>query len=705
MPPRWSVSTRTRPGTRRKPTMQTEKHSPEALTIEEVFTAARHYRVPVYQRAYAWTQVEIATLLEDVRRARLRSEKPDTQGASSDYYLGSLVVNRATTPEGVPIDEVVDGQQRLTTLTVLAAVAERVIRAGVLDPRALAVLDYEGRPEAGEDLATLRRRGAPAGTSFQVDAIGVAVETIAAACRRALERQTPADDQEVMFDGDDLAYLWKHVRLLRTELPKGTDLNHYFEVMNTRGEQLAKHEILKATLMRPLQDATDRKVFAHVWDACAVLDRHIQLQFSTERPKDGGEAARDAVFGGSWSALLTRDFASLRAALAPSQTAMASGARTIIGVLLAAGQTAVESGPSSDQCQDDADTGAYGTIVDFPNLLLHVLRVMQEKGEGAEPGLPRWGQDSTGAVRLEDGSLLEQFAQHGQGDAAWSQRFLVTLLRMRLLLDTYVIRTLATTGTQADEENWVLSRAQKLETESGERSPRRRLGVKNTFQDPQVQDAVRNLQAMFQVTDTRRTSKYFLYRILRWLDAQPEDGVDGVAFQHMLEDLARERLRAYEADKTWDAGVNVPNFVFNALDYILWDAGRTSPMEREHLREPLSDVEQEVLRRRADAFRFRYRTSVEHFYPVVPGEEQEALTAEDVNRFGNLCIMGRRENSQRNNLMPVSKVKQYSSDEQSLKFQLMAGILHAEGDWDVPQIKEHGNSMRRVIQEWQGKRP
>ena len=43
--------------------MQTEKHVPEALTIEEVFTAARHYRVPVYQRAYAWTQVEISTLL------------------------------------------------------------------------------------------------------------------------------------------------------------------------------------------------------------------------------------------------------------------------------------------------------------------------------------------------------------------------------------------------------------------------------------------------------------------------------------------------------------------------------------------------------------------------------------------------------------------------------------------------------------------
>ncbi|MDT1823112.1 HNH endonuclease, partial [Acinetobacter baumannii] len=61
---------------------------------------------------------------------------------------------------------------------------------------------------------------------------------------------------------------------------------------------------------------------------------------------------------------------------------------------------------------------------------------------------------------------------------------------------------------------------------------------------------------------------------------------------------------------------------------------------------------------RAGSFRFRYRTSVEHFYPVVPGEGQKVLTSTEVDRFGNLCIMSRRENSQRNNLMPVSKVKQ-----------------------------------------------
>lgn len=681
-----------------------ERNAPETLTIGEVFAAGRHYRVPVYQRSYAWTEVEVSTLLADVRRARLRSKALESRGNVSDYYLGAMVVNRTQTPAGDQIDEMVDGQQRLTTLTVLAAVAEQITQAGVLDPVALAVLDYEGRAEAGEDLATLRRRGGHRHGAFQVEAIGIAAQTVRGACERATDRQATADGQTVVFDADDLAYLWNHVRLLRTELPEGTDLNHYFEVMNTRGEQLAKHEVLKAMLMRPLRDESERQVFAQVWDACAVLDRPVQLQFASEQLDPDISPARDAVFGDTWSTLVTTDFESLRAALEPSLAETELGGRTSLDSLLSSRGAGEGTSASAEKRSDE--TGSYGTIIDFPNLLLHVLRVMEESGMASGSGRPAWGQEPKNAVRLEDNSLLEQCAERRQDDARWSKRFLVMLLRIRFLLDTYVIRTLSTTGTRADEENWVLVGALKVESGAEEGSSRRRrLGVKNTFEDPAVQEAVRNLQAMFQVTDTRRASKYFLYRILRWLAERPVDRVDGEAFQRMLEDLARERLRAYDADEGLDLGVKVPNFVFNVLDYILWDLGRNPSAEAGALGAALGDVERSVLSQRAGSFRFRYRTSVEHFYPVVPGEGQKVLTSTEVNRFGNLCIMGRRENSQRNNLMPVSKVKQYSSDEQSLKFQLMAGILHAEGDWDVPQIKEHGNSMRRVIHEWQGRRP
>ena len=77
-------------------------------------------------------------------------------------------------------------------------------------------------------------------------------------------------------------FLLERVQLLRVNLPQRTDLNHYFEVMNNRGEQLAKHEVLKARLLGALQQHGEHaamKVLHTVWDACAVMDRSLQSGF------------------------------------------------------------------------------------------------------------------------------------------------------------------------------------------------------------------------------------------------------------------------------------------------------------------------------------------------------------------------------------------------------------------------------------------
>ena len=75
------------------------------------------------------------------------------------------------------------------------------------------------------------------------------------------------------------------MRIIRTTLPAKTDLNHYFEVMNSRGEQLEKHEIVKAALMDRLRDVEDpdtaRWTFARIWDACSDMSRHVQARFSS----------------------------------------------------------------------------------------------------------------------------------------------------------------------------------------------------------------------------------------------------------------------------------------------------------------------------------------------------------------------------------------------------------------------------------------
>lgn len=96
---------------------------------------------------------------------------------------------------------------------------------------------------------------------------------------------------------DFARYLLEHVVLMRVGVPPQTDLNHYFEIMNSRGEQLEKHEVLKARMMEALDAdaAPDRSRHAlHlVWEACANMKRYVQMGFTP--------AQRDALFGqGNW---------------------------------------------------------------------------------------------------------------------------------------------------------------------------------------------------------------------------------------------------------------------------------------------------------------------------------------------------------------------------------------------------------------------
>lgn len=49
-------------------------------------------------------------------------------------------------------------------------------------------------------------------------------------------------------------YFLNHVHIIHYRVPKDVELNHYFEVMNSRGEQLEKHEIVKAKLSDQLKN-------------------------------------------------------------------------------------------------------------------------------------------------------------------------------------------------------------------------------------------------------------------------------------------------------------------------------------------------------------------------------------------------------------------------------------------------------------------
>lgn len=91
----------------------------EELALGKIFDDKYRFLIPDYQRPYAWTTEETAELLDDVRYAAstVNLQNGDVQKASP-YFLGSIVIVKGDSPQS----DVVDGQQRITTLTILFCV-------------------------------------------------------------------------------------------------------------------------------------------------------------------------------------------------------------------------------------------------------------------------------------------------------------------------------------------------------------------------------------------------------------------------------------------------------------------------------------------------------------------------------------------------------------------------------------------------------
>src|SRR4051794_19496601 len=85
--------------------------------LKHIFSDAFRFFIPRYQRPYAWTTEETEELLDDLWTSYSSDELPAAK--KDPYFLGSIVL---TKEEHEPTSDVIDGQQRLTTLTILMSV-------------------------------------------------------------------------------------------------------------------------------------------------------------------------------------------------------------------------------------------------------------------------------------------------------------------------------------------------------------------------------------------------------------------------------------------------------------------------------------------------------------------------------------------------------------------------------------------------------
>lgn len=210
----------------------------EYLSVKKLFDGDNRYIIPIYQRNYAWDIEEVNQLINDIKNHD-----------GNNYYLGALTVKKRADNAF----EVIDGQQRLTTLFLILSVLGENFNLN---------LAFKHRQTSSDELNIIKQQGELTGDSQIAKVYNYLIKN--------------KDSLFIIKDGNADDYwqaIWKNVQIMQVELPNNADLNQYFERMNNRGEQLEQHEVIKAKLMSKL-DIDDRAVFSAIWNACSDVSRY-----------------------------------------------------------------------------------------------------------------------------------------------------------------------------------------------------------------------------------------------------------------------------------------------------------------------------------------------------------------------------------------------------------------------------------------------
>ena len=258
-------------------------------------------QAPSFQRSFAWTPKEAGQLLDDISVALDEAEA----GAAGGYFLGTMLfIDRdgALAPSRLPWRtrsrnlEVIDGFQRLTTLTILLCAlrdidtpADRPANTRLLgaiqvapDPSALPRLKLRG----AEDKFFLDHVRAPGATRVPAtpESLSPSQERIVEVRDHIVAVLTALDAAERRRLAEFLLERCCVVLVATT----GIDRAHrMFTVLNTTGKELARNDILKAELLGSVASPADARCLA-IWnEAETSLGEEFESLFSHIRAMYG----------------------------------------------------------------------------------------------------------------------------------------------------------------------------------------------------------------------------------------------------------------------------------------------------------------------------------------------------------------------------------------------------------------------------------
>jgi hypothetical protein len=264
----------------------------------KIFSSDFEYFIPAYQRPYAWTTEEAGILFDDLYEF-YQTESTD------NYFLGTIVLIKE---DDKPRADVIDGQQRLTTLTILFSVLASNL-SGLARDACNELLQESGNILAGipaRPRVHLRQRDQDFFNQYIQE---VDIDSLLAIDPTALQTEAQKHIQEnckalkerfdVAFAGDQKeliqfsTFLLNRCFLVAVSTDSQESAFRVFSVMNSRGLDLLPIDIIKSEIIGEIPEAA-QQAYTDKWEDLEnqtgregfnEVFTHTRTIFVKERPK------------------------------------------------------------------------------------------------------------------------------------------------------------------------------------------------------------------------------------------------------------------------------------------------------------------------------------------------------------------------------------------------------------------------------------
>lgn len=569
-----------------------------------------NFSIPTYQRPYVWQDEQVKKILDDFYKS-YQQDKDNT------YFIGTILTKEQSNEA-----ELIDGQQRFTTLWLIAFIISRVCKKSKIthflrNKEGELRLGFEIRGEIKDFLEALLNENDFQKEKFNEEFIEHYPYLKNIAKRLAFIKgyidQMPATEIETFGN-----FIYDKVYLVKNVTPQKTDLNKLFSTINSAGVQLEQTDIIKANLLKRIDE---KVLYGKIWETCENTNNFFERNARISFPKT------------DWYKINLEHYVEFNPAIFKYEDIIPQNANdkdnfTIDDINIDTLKEYHQPNKIIADEKRESEEIYCRSIINFGQLLLHAYRLHLKK-EGKE--------DFAGTFHVN--RLITIFKDlEDRNDTDEIKRFFLLLWKVRYLFDKYIIKWISDIDNKT--ESLELVNFNRNEQSYYSRS-------KYAQKSPSLM-----LQSVLYFTgDYLR--QFWLTSYLGYL-LENHNNSDATDKKHLeflekmdnsfsLNDNLTDKeaswilinediIHVFKIEKylNQSLGTGFKHYWFQKLEYILWKNWAFEKTEE------------------FNNFKILSKNSVEHIYPQNPANVQKSPHLEDdfLHAYGNLVLLSVSQNSE-----------------------------------------------------------